>query len=116
MCNGIKVWWVPPDSNGNVLDERKGPSLPSASLSENYWREVEESNSTGSAPVHGFQDRSATNHRHLPHVKELKGLVAPERLALSIPKALVSKTSAYAFRHGAMTTKLGVAGENRTPE
>ena len=35
------------------------------------WREVEESNSTGSVPVHGFQDRSATNHRHLPHVKEL---------------------------------------------
>ncbi len=60
-------------------------------LGENYWREVEESNSTGSAPVHGFQDRSATNHRHLPHVKEL--LVAEKRLELLRPKALVSKTS-----------------------
>ena len=41
-------------------------------LGKNYWREVQESNSTGSAPVHGFQDRSATNHRHLPHVKDLR--------------------------------------------
>ena len=40
-------------------------------LGKNYWREVEESNSTDSSPVHGFQDRSATSHRHLPHVKEL---------------------------------------------
>ena len=37
-----------------------------------------------------------------PACQRTKSLVAPERLALSIPKALVSKTSAYAFRHGAL--------------
>jgi hypothetical protein len=30
---------------------------------------VEESNPTGSSPVHGFQDRSPTIQRHLPQMK-----------------------------------------------
>ena len=34
--------------------------------------------------------------------RDVKDLVAPERIELSRPKALVSKTSVYAFHHGAV--------------
>ncbi len=33
-----------------------------------------------------------------------KKLVAPERLELSCPKTVVPKTTAYAFRHGAVVS------------
>ena len=37
------------------------------------WRKMKESNPAGLVPAHGFQDRLATIHRHLPYVKELYG-------------------------------------------
>lgn len=40
---------------------------------DEVWRKMKESNPAGSAPAHGFQDRLATIHRHLPNVKERCG-------------------------------------------
>jgi hypothetical protein len=40
---------------------------------DEVWRKMKESNPAGSAPAHGFQDRLATTHRHLPYVKERCG-------------------------------------------
>jgi hypothetical protein len=40
---------------------------------DEVWRKTKESNPAGSAPAHGFQDRLATIHRHLPNVKERYG-------------------------------------------
>ena len=37
------------------------------------WRKMKESNPAGLVPAHGFQDRLATIHRHLPNVKERYG-------------------------------------------
>ena len=45
---------------------------------------------------------------HSPAPSVLQNLVPEERLALSLPKELVSKTSAYSFRHPGMEHRSGL--------
>jgi hypothetical protein len=83
------------------------------------WRKSEESNPDVS-PSPGFQDQLPTVQQTLPMSKNL---VAEERFELSCPKALVPKTSVYAFHHSATgplarsrTVNIRFAGEPLTAQ
>jgi hypothetical protein len=75
------LWQEARDSNSAVAG-LESAALPIEPASHEIWQRMEESNPTGSSPVHRFQNGSAAIHRHPLYFKML---VLEERLELSRP-------------------------------